>query len=72
MSGTITAGSYAVMDTADLVHAEIDDVQSGTPHFTHGWAAGHIATMSGSGAHTGGTCRRHGRSASACEPRVME
>jgi hypothetical protein len=36
VSGTITVGSYAVMGTADLVHAEIDDVQSGTLHITHG------------------------------------
>lgn len=34
VSGTITVGSYAVMSGTDLVHAEIDDVQSGTLHVT--------------------------------------
>lgn len=32
VSGTITIGSYAVMSGTDLVHAEIDDVQSGSLH----------------------------------------
>ena len=35
VSGTLAVGPFATMDAADLVHAEIDDVQSGTLHITH-------------------------------------